>query len=335
MHCKKKCKNQGGLKLHMKIHSNDDINSFKIFEMKYIEESIKKACKKILTEELHSEEVLKEINEYLENFSEFKELSDLQKKLITLTLNDKELFYSRYYVEIVSKSERYLKFKGNTSKVVLMKLADIIQADIVKEQGHIDNEIHTKNLSEREVAALQYLGGYVISNLSKKIKNCKHYKSDECQQALALLTACKTSNDVDRSLKLVSALNRGWLCIINETIEKIFVIAEKYFHISTLKFGLRHIDINDIVEKLRSFSYIKDYFSEIKHLSEIPVSEEVSYTTLHNILHLYIKVRSFTFAKDKVEKHKIKNKQNKSKALRKEIKQKSSAHSSKQVDMDG
>ena len=295
-------------------------------------ESIIKACKKILAEELHSELVLKEINEYLENFSE-KESVDLQKKLSTLTLNDKELFYSRYYVEIVSKSETYLKLKESTSKIILMKLADILQADAVKEQEHVE-EIHTKNLSEREIAALQYLGGYVISNLSKKIKNCKNYKSDECQQALSLLSACKSDNDGDRSLKLVSALNRGGLCIINETVEKIFIIAEKYFHISTLKFGLRDIDINGIVEKLRAFSYIKDYFNDIKHSSEIPVSEEVVYATLYNVLHLYIKVRSFTFAKDKVEKHKIKNRQSKSKALRKEIKRRSCVDSSKPVGMD-
>ena len=74
-----------------------------------------------------------------------------------------------------------------------------------------------------------------------------------------------------------------------------------------------------IVEKLTSFSHIRDFFNDIKHSSEIPVSEEVLNVMLYNILHLYIKVRSFTFAKHKAEKHKQKNWKTRPKALRKEI----------------
>ena len=40
---------------------------------------------------------------------------------------------------------------------------------------------------------------------------------------------------------------------------------------------------------------------------------------LHNIVSLYIRVRSFSYAKDIVQQYKIKAKQRKSKSLRKEI----------------
>ena len=39
------------------------------------------------------------------------------------------------------------------------------------------------------------------------------------------------------------------------------------------KFGLAVIDTKVIVEKLKSFSYIRDFFNDIKHSSERSVSE--------------------------------------------------------------
>ena len=56
-----------------------------------------------------------------------------------------------------------------------MKLSDVLQAGL-KETKDID-EIHTKKLNEKEVAALQYLGGYAISNLYRKRKTSKNYHS--------------------------------------------------------------------------------------------------------------------------------------------------------------
>ena len=53
--------------------------------------------------------------------------------------------------------------------------------------------------------------------------------------------------------------------------------------------------------------------------AELMINSSVAKDVLHNIIHLYVKVRSFSFAKDIIEKHKIKLKQMKSKALRKDI----------------
>ena len=48
--------------------------------------------------------------------------------------------------------------------------------------------------------------------------------------------------------------------------EKMFVVAEKYFHINTQKFGLAAIDIKVIVEKLKSFSTIRDFLMTLNIL---------------------------------------------------------------------
>ena len=64
----------------------------------------------------------------------------------------------------------------------------------------------------------------------------------------------------------------------------------------------------------------------------MPVSEKVLNVTLYNMLHLYIKIQSYTFAKNKVEKHRPKFRKTRPKALRKEIKR--SICNSKTLDVD-
>ena len=51
--------------------------------------------------------------------------------------------------------------------------------------------------------------------------------------------------------------------------------AEKYFHINAQKFGLAVIDKKVIDEKLKLFSYIRDFFNDLKHSYEIPLPEEI------------------------------------------------------------
>ena len=53
--------------------------------------------------------------------------------------------------------------------------------------------------------------------------------------------------------------------------------------------------------------------------SELIVNSSVAKDVLHSIIQLYVKVRSFSFAKDIIQEHKIRLKQMKSKALRKDI----------------
>ena len=155
--CSKKCKIKGGLKLHHRKHSIDTIDNNN-FMKDTVKEAIEKTCKKVLEEKLHPETVINEVEKYLDIITE-NDITDLQNKLLTLNFHEKELFYSKYYSQIVHRSKTYLKeFTENTSKVILMKLEDVLQAGR-KETKDID-EIHTNNLNEKEVAAFQSLEGY-------------------------------------------------------------------------------------------------------------------------------------------------------------------------------
>lgn len=53
--------------------------------------------------------------------------------------------------------------------------------------------------------------------------------------------------------------------------------------------------------------------------AELEICNSVSKDILHSIISLYVKVHSFSFAKDIVQNYKIKQKQGKAKALRKEL----------------
>ena len=53
--------------------------------------------------------------------------------------------------------------------------------------------------------------------------------------------------------------------------------------------------------------------------AELEICNSVSKDILHSIISLYVKVHLFSFAKDIVQNYKIKQKQGKAKALRKEL----------------
>ncbi len=65
---------------------------------------------------------------------------------------------------------------------------------------------------------------------------------------------------------------------------------------------------------------VDSLFQEWVRSTDLEISKDVSKDILHQVLLLYIKVRSFSFAKDVINKHKSQQKSSKSKALRKEIK---------------
>ena len=127
---------------------------------------------------------------------------------------------------------------------------------------NIPKSIATKSFSDIEVAGLQYLVGYVFHNLYKKLKNGKSYNSIENQQSLAILLAGRSVSP-NPSLQLVSALSRGGLWEINDNVQKLFVICEKYFCIETEKSGIRNIDIDCMTNTLMQFTYIQDFFGLI------------------------------------------------------------------------
>ena len=212
--------------------------------------------------------------------------------------------------------ERWVK--KITSQIILRKFSDLLLSSINKEEELATAS--TKNISLKELASLQYLGGYVLRNLFKKYRNSRNFKKEEYQQAMALLKAGKTEK-TNTNAELVNALSRGGLWQVTNPIENILIIVEKRFCIETSKQNLQKIQVDSLVQKLMEFSYVQDYFKLVMEAAEIDISKEVAKNVLFGILILYVRIRVFSYAKDVVQKHKIKMKnKGKQAALRKNLK---------------
>lgn len=96
--------------------------------------------------------------------------------------------------------------------------------------------------------------------------------------------------------KLTSSLNRAGLWAITKPAQTVFIRTEKYFRFLTSNYPVTGIDINEIRSKSTNDSEVLTAFNCIKANSELKVDDRVAKDVLQNIIHLYIRVRSFSFA---------------------------------------
>lgn len=139
----------------------------------------------------------------------------------------------------------------------------------------------------------------------------------ESQQAIAILKAGKLDCINDSKQNLISSLNRGGLW--SEPAQKIFVMAERYFRQLAPKAASQGIHIFTITLKATySDSDVLSNYGLIITDAEIKPASHVIKDVLYGIMTLYVRVCSFSFTKDVIEK-KIRMKQTKRKSLRKDI----------------
>ena len=134
---------------------------------------------------------------------------------------------------------------------------------------------------------------------------------------MAILNAGKLEQGTETQ-KLVSNLNRGGLWSITQPAQNIFFNTE-HFRDETSKSGLLKIVIAGITESAIMDSQVISSFQSMVSDAEIVTISNVNKDVLHAIVSLYIRVRSYTFAKDVIQSHKIQSKHAKTKALCKEI----------------
>ena len=174
--------------------------------------------------------------------------------------------------------------------------------DLMKNRQETVDQKTTKILTEKEVEGLKYLGGYVIRKLFMKLKTVQN-KQESDEQAMQILLAGKAEENL-MSSSFVENMSRGGLWIITEDIQKIFIITEKYFCVQTAVVGLREININKFVDKLNNFSPLLMIFRHIVSDCNATVNDQVEMNTLSSILTPYLRVRTFSLAKDIVAKQK-------------------------------
>lgn len=247
--------------------------------------------------------------------TEFLEIQNLYNRLAKS--GNAERFYACFYSTIVINAVKHFEgLSRNAATLLSTKVADCMLAHSKKRVENDTCVLPTK-LSDEETAGLQYIGGYVLHKLHKKHANA--CKSSENEQSISILKAGKVENHNAESQKLTSCLNRGGLWAISKYSQTIFERTEHYFRAATSKPNLQNIDFTSVISRSVSDVEAVSAYNSILSDSELMINNSVAKDVLHNIIQLYVKVRSFSFAKDIIQKHKMKLKQLKSKALRKDI----------------
>ena len=213
-------------------------------------------------------------------------------------------------------------FKGLTRNAATLLSTKVGDCLLVHSKEKIENHSSTcsslTKLSSEEKAGLQYIGGYVLHKLHNKHVNTK--KSPESEQAISILKAGKARDqDSIQSQRLTSSLNRGGLWAITENAQSVFERTEHYFRDVTSDNNFQKIDVTSVISRSVHDVEVVSAYNSMLLDSELMINKGVAKDVLHTIIELYVKVRSFSFAKDIIQRHNMKLKQLKSKALRKEI----------------
>ncbi|XP_044168372.1 uncharacterized protein LOC122952577 [Acropora millepora] len=175
----------------------------------------------------------------------------------------------------------------------------------------------TTILNERDIAGLQYLGGYVLHKLYRK-----HAKANtkESQQAMAILKAGKLEESTHGATtqKLITSLNRGGLWSITMPAQRIFVKTEKHFRLLTPNINLQGINLRGITRKAITDSDILSNFDLMVDAS-IESGSYIRKDVLYSVVKLYVRVQAFSVSKDVIQKYKLLTKQTKTKSLCNEL----------------
>lgn len=177
-------------------------------------------------------------------------------------------------------------------------------------------------INPEELGPLSYVAGYVLQSLYKKSKNSPHWNSPRSIELQSLLQSVKLE-DVSQDV-YIESLSRGGLWAPNENIKGIAEKAEIVFRTKLLntKAVTTSIPADKIVDEILMQPVVISLWDNITTGLDFDISKECSKLALENFVKLYIKVRSFSHARDIVNKHKLKANKSKTKALRTELKKK-------------
>ena len=330
---KKKCKSRTGLKRHKTAkHREEQTKEQQCdFAVHNLEVMVAKAKAKIVDSKVYPKYLRDELKSHAFSSNhlstDISELCNIVKRL--LKSGNAEKFYSSFYSRIVMNATKVFEgLSRNAATLLALKTADCLLAKKkAKDEAEIPH-LATK-FSDKETSGLQYIGGYVLHKL-QYIKHSKRGNSTVSQQSMSILRTGKADDpDVVDSQQLTSSLNRGGLWAISKNAQTIFERTEHSFRVVTGKPCLQRIDTAAVVSKSVSDTDVVAAFTTMLSDTELTVDNVVGKDLLYNIVDLYVRVQSFSFAKDIIQKHKIKAKQLKEKALRKDI-SRASAEAEKQ-----
>ena len=330
--CEKVCKSKGGLTRHTNAKHNlaaSKQNSLpESFCEKTVADMVETIKSKIINEKLYGTE----INEIVKNFSSTKALYDAVYPMIEKfwrKSNQDQLFES--FFGLMPESCKLLDCQDSrAANLVMIHLPDYLVGFYHKNKSQTTQTVGSEDsasqlssgdggINPAERGPLTYVAGYIVAKLFQTSKKTK--KPNEELQSLL-----QSMKSLDQS-SYISARTRGGLVNPSKDLVGVLEQAEYEFRqqVSERKSTLRKIPIDEICNATLKHPVVKSLWENIVLSSAVDLASATQKLCLENTIKLYIKVRSFSYARDYLTKYKIKEKQTKQKALRKDLKRSSEA----------
>lgn len=332
-YCTKVCKSKGGLTKHTNSKHREanvnvptesdkvtEVNLFSLENLAGIVEAIKV---RLIAEDLYGPEINNAVKNASCNKAFFDAVLPLYDKFCRKRNQDKllEAFYG-----LIPNSRQYLNCPdSNAANLIMIEIPDHL-AGFFKVCQHREKAAAKPTgttttidlkLDPSERGPLSYIAGYIVSKLYQKTRS---KNQNECDEELQALLQALKSTESDNNFIL--ARSRGGLVSPSHHLMGIVEEAEICFrkNVGEGELVLRNIPTEIICESTLSSPVVKSLWENIVLESGIEESSSTQKLCLENIVKLYIRVRSFSYARDYISKYKIKEKQTKSKSLRKDLK---------------
>ena len=344
--CDKICLTKRGLTRHINAkHPTDNtstaekqastttksrITAEEILHPLYFKKIIEKSIKKVTEKGYYPDSMMNELRNYETSLNNVMAPYNLVKDTIIsfkASGND-EKFYPAFY-KCVSDAESFLQGVSKMpAQLVGFEAAYHVRIHIsggMNNKGDNNAEVSRNSFSEKDRSIICYLAGYVFGTLYRRLRFSSNKDTDYNQQCLSILSDEK-STDADPDLpdhKLVTSRNRSGLWKVTKDVIDVFAVAEEKFQNHTKSCTTKINDTVMVAELLKDVT-ILSRFSKIRSSSNLDCKKEVALNLLEDALGLYIRTRTFSYVNDKLQNHKMKNSQIKSKPLRTDLKQKSS-----------
>ena len=234
-------------------------------------------------------------------------LQSLTQAINRLKVKSAEKFYTKFYSTIIQNAGTFVPCTNNSSAIlILTKLCTVlIGIRQHKKEEYAVSAATARNITERERAGLQYLGGFILRNTHSTMKRSMNAENMDKMKLSMLVVKSFKNKEKPQNQRLVAALDRNGLWYITQDFENILIMAEKTFcyEVQNRK-ELKLIDQEYIVSKILPLCMDSMYQSIAN--SDIDISSKNSKDVLQALIKLFVRVRSFNFASDVVQKTKLK-----------------------------
>ena len=320
--CDKVCKSKAGLTRHINSKHRDNANeesnvpSLTKVELVNIVNNVKL---KITEEGFWDNEILSNLANVSSNDTLFDALLPLYERFCRKRNQDNLLL--DFYELIPKSTELLLCDNQQVCSLVMIYIPDHLVAFYktgvwqARQGASSTDQGEITELDEKERGPLSYIAGYVLSKLQKKCWG-KGKTNEELQVMLQNMKSAGTDNPY------IAARSRGGLLTPCNDLVNILEIVEILFRnfIASSKTIVKTIPCDSLCNTALDLPLIKSLWENIMMGCSEEVSKQSNKLCLENIIKLYLKVRSFSYAKDYISKFNIQRKAAKSKALRRELK---------------